>query len=159
MIVRQCALPAEVASVWKKRKLEELEDAPTTVLEVVGLGPKAAVAKLDGLLEGASEVALAVWRRNGRVAAVMSSCPKTFGSIKAAVNNWIEYIAVAYGREHVCQHAFPPKLSDVLAWANMFRHCMLAAACALLCSTCFADASVLTGTTSAACARHATLGH
>ena len=78
VIVRQCALPAEVASVWKKRELEELRDAPTTVLEVVGLGPKAAVARLDSLLEGASEEALAVWRRNGRVAAVMASCPKMF---------------------------------------------------------------------------------
>ena len=91
------------------------------MLNVASLGPREAVKKLSTELEGATEEARALWRRHGRIAAIMASCPKSFGSVVSAVNNWIDFIQATHGKDKADRVAFPPDLTDVVLWSHAFR--------------------------------------
>ena len=111
-------------------------DTPTTLFDVTGMGPVAAVkAVVDGLPQSPEERE-AVWRK-ARIAAVMGNCAKTKESFKsgralvqgcilsriscmcpAGVKSWISFAKMRYGRE---EHLLPPSLDGLLEWSNLLR--------------------------------------
>ena len=102
-----------------KRALE-LTDKPTSILDISGAKPLAALALLKAQLP-TDAAGLREWRGKARVAAVMGSCPKSLGSFKSGLRHWTEYIVITHGSLAAERVAFPPRLEDVLAWSNTFR--------------------------------------
>jgi len=93
--------------------------ADTKVLAVKGLGPKQALRELSQNLK--SDEDRSAWREKGRVAAILGSCPHSHASVKSGCKSWVQYVYTAYGEQATKEHAFPPKLCDLLGWSNTFR--------------------------------------
>ena len=92
-------------------------DVPQVVLNVGGLTPNDALKHLRNTIPK-DEPGRLLWHRQARIAAIVGSCPKTRGSMKSGIKNWIEFAEVTLGGKH---RAFPPALEDVLVWSNTFR--------------------------------------
>ena len=109
--------------VSKRRCVKHIESmcsAHTTLLEIKNARPMQALELLDRNLPDDQELRKE-WSAYARVAAVMGSCPRSLASFKSGVRHWLRYIEVVHGRATVDWMAFPPSLTDVLAWSNTFR--------------------------------------
>jgi len=91
-----------------------------TLLNVANFRPLEALELLNRNLPADSE-ARARWRDTARVSAVMGSCPRSIACFKSGLKHWLRFIEVIHGEVNIEEAAFPPGLSDVLAWSNTFR--------------------------------------
>ena len=113
-----------VAPAIKRTKIERPLDlvmsTPTLLLNVREARPLQALALLRANLPK-DEEGLQMWRHSARIAAVMSSCPRSRASFKSGVRHWLAYVELVCGEEQAAEAAFPPALIDVLGWSNTFR--------------------------------------
>ena len=105
------------ASVYARA--EAIRDKPTQVLNIKGIKPLKALAMLREDLRGDASRQEA-WLADARVAAIMGSCPRSKDCFRSGLKHWLGFIEIIRGAENMERHAFPPLLSDVLAWSNVF---------------------------------------
>ncbi len=116
--------PHEFVSQKRSRveQVSKLHEAQTTLLNVANARPLQAIAMLEQNLPD-DEVARDRWRSRARIAAVMGSCPRSLPCFKSGVKHWMRFIVAVYKDEEQAAAAmFPPRLTDVLAWSNLFRY-------------------------------------
>jgi len=92
---------------------------PTQVLDVKGVKPKKAIQLLRDSLLGDPQRQEA-WLAGARIASVLGSCPRSIDSFRSGVRHWLQFVEATRGAENVERDAFPPRIDDVLAWANVF---------------------------------------
>lgn len=132
--------PNHICHRTKLQEIAELQNRPSTILDIKGKRPVVALQDLEETL-GNCPHKRAKWREEARVAAIMGSCPRskeslasgvhphcvdmrTYVSIKvclSGVRHWIRYIKIIYGENDAERQAFPPRLHDILTWSNTFR--------------------------------------
>lgn len=105
------------ASVYARA--EAIHDKPTQVLNIKGIKPLKALEMLREDLRGDASRQSA-WLADARVAAIMGSCPRSKDSFRSGLKHWLKFVESTRGAEDMGRDAFPPLLSDVLAWSNVF---------------------------------------
>jgi len=101
-------------------RLDELTKQPTQVLSLEGIKPTKALQMLRERL-GTDPEARKKWLGEARVASVMGSCPRSKDSFRSGVKHWLDFVEVTHGSQQCARFAFPPMMSDILAWANLFQ--------------------------------------
>ena len=101
-------------------RLDELIKQPTEMLSIKGVKPLKALQMLRARL-GTDPEAREKWLGEARVASILGSCPRSKDSFRSGVRHWLEFVEIAHGPELCGHYAFPPTMTDVLAWANLFR--------------------------------------
>lgn len=120
LFLAQTQLPANDKLVGLSSVAASLAARPTTVVDVVGVKPLAALERLRCSLPADPEARLR-WRDQAKVAAVMGSCPRSHASFRSGLRSWFEFVELIHGPTRVTCMALPPRLDDVLAWSNTFR--------------------------------------
>ena len=81
-----------------------------------GLAPKAALKVLAEHLRADGNKRK--WGADARVAAVLGSCPRTLGSMRSGLRNYLGYCEVALGSREA---GFPPTIDVFLGWSHTHR--------------------------------------
>ena len=115
--VPECASSSLPVSTGVVADFLNLADAPSTILNITGQGPNAAISTFRDALP-ASAADRKTWIRSARISAVLGSCPKSRKSFRSGLTNWINFCAVLYNDP---VEGFPPRLDDILAWSHTFR--------------------------------------
>ena len=102
-----------------QERVDRLLEQPTQVLNVKGIKPSQAIQMLREDLRGDPQRQEA-WRVKARAASILGSCPRSKASFRSGIRHWLQFVEATRGRENVDHMAFPPRIDDVLAWANMF---------------------------------------
>jgi len=116
---RRSAVAAEGPSASVYARAEAIRDKPTQVLDIKSIKPTKALQMLREDLRGDPSRQEA-WLADARVAAIMGSCPRSKACFRSGLKHWLGFIEATRGAEQMDRHAFPPLLSDVLAWSNVF---------------------------------------
>ena len=95
-------------------RIKAVLSVETTVFDVTGLSPIAALAKMKESYKSAD------WQRRAEISAVLSSCPDSCASLKSGVMCWMKYMMTVHGPLVKVGQAFPPPVGDILGWSHFF---------------------------------------
>lgn len=102
-----------VTQAWLKQ-LALLEIGPT--VNIARGGPTAAARRLKEV--SVSLGALDEWAERARVRAIVGRCPGTVDKIHCGVRAWLRFHEARFGH---LRFTFPPRVPDLLAWADLFE--------------------------------------
>ena len=101
-------------------RLDEVLEQLTEMLSLKGIKPIRALQMLKQRL-GNDPEAMRKWLGEARVASILGSCPRSKDSFRSGVRHWLQFVETTHGADLCGRYAFPPAMTDVLAWANLFQ--------------------------------------